>query len=523
MNDSGMRPHTVAFMDFGTNSVRLLVVRIEPNQAYTVLHALKETVRLGEGEFARQHLQPQAIERAIAVAARFADIARAAGAEEIVAVATAAVREAENRRAFLARLFNETGIDLHVVSGREEARLIFLGVAGGIDLGDRTALLIDIGGGSTETSVGSRHEAMYLNSLKLGAVRLSSLFPPRPDGVYEPEDYQRIKTAIRNEASRTLAELRGFSVDVAVGSSGTIENLGDVCFRAFRDRPRQPQDLLTYDELTHGITMLCSMTLEERRRVEGINPLRADIIVGGAAILDCLMKDLGLDEIRISDRGLRDGLLLDYLARHGHADVSHEVSVRFRSVLQLGRACRFNEEHARQTAYLALRLFDSAADAGLHEFGERERELLEYAAYLHHIGSFLTYSGYQKHSHYLVRNAELLGFDDYESSFMSLIVLYHRGSLRQNKDADFATLSSADQGSLFLLSTLLRMAEHLDRGQAGVIKDVGFHVKGSKRIVLDLQTDRDAAVELAALESQQHVIERVLGKKLETNLTAAAV
>jgi len=515
MADAGMRPHTVAFMDFGTNSVRLLVVRIEPNQAYTVLQALKETVRLGEGEFTRHHLQPAAIERAIGVAGRYAEIARAAGAERIVAVATAAVREAENRQTFLNLVRDEAGIDLHVISGREEARLIFLGVVGGIDLADRKACLIDIGGGSTETSIGSQHEALYLNSLKLGAVRLAGQFQPDADGTYSPELYARIKSFIQNEASRTVAELRAFPIDVAVGSSGTIENLADICIRAFRGRPRQWEDLLTYEELTRGIRMLCGMTLEERRRVDGINPLRADIIVAGAAILDCLMQELQITEIRVSDRGLRDGMLFDYLARHGHADVGREVSLRLRSVLQLGRACRFNEEHARQTALLALRLFDSAADADLHELGDRERELLEYAAYLHHAGSFLTYSGYQRHSSYLVRNAEMLGFDDYENVFMSLIILHHRGSSNLKKVPEVSSLSADDQRSLSLLSTLLRMAEHLDRGQSSVVANVRIRVE-AKKLLLDVYSDKDCHVEMTGIESQRDVIDRVFRRRLVT-------
>lgn len=507
----------MAFMDFGTNSVRLLVVRIEPNQAYTVLQVLKETVRLGEGEFARQRLQPRAMERALGAARRFADIARSAGAEQIVGVGTAAIREAENRQAFLSRLHDETGIDLHVVSGKEEARLIFLGVVGGFDLGERNAFLIDIGGGSTETSVGTRHEALYLNSLKLGAIRLSSRFRPNSIGSYSSGLYARTKAYVQNEASRTLAELRAFPIDIAVGSSGTIENLGDVCVRAFRGRPRQPDDMLTYEELSHGVQMLCDLSLDERRQVPGINPARADIIVGGAAILDVLMSELNLVEIKISDRGLRDGLLHDYLARHGHADVGREVPLRLRSVLQLGRACRFIEEHARQTAFLALRLFDSAAAAGLLELGGQERELLEYAAYLHHIGSFLTYSGYQKHSRYLVRNAELLGFDDYESVFISLIILHHRGSLSLKKGGEIASLSPRDQDSLGVLSTLLRMAEHLDRGQAGVISDVKLQTSGTD-LVLEVRASKDSHVEMTSLENQRDVIESVFGRRLEMRL-----
>lgn len=164
----------VAFIDIGTNSVRLLVVRIFPNHSYTVLTQLKHTVRLGEGEFDEHYLQPEAIDRAVLVCQQFATLARASGAGEIIAVATAATREARNQRGFLDRLRQEAEIDVRVVSGLEEARLIYLGVANGVHLGDKQALFVDIGGGSTEIVVGTQRQHRYLNSLKLGAIRLTT-------------------------------------------------------------------------------------------------------------------------------------------------------------------------------------------------------------------------------------------------------------------------------------------------------------------------------------------------------------
>jgi exopolyphosphatase/guanosine-5'-triphosphate,3'-diphosphate pyrophosphatase len=518
-----IRPHTIAFMDFGTNSVRLLVVRIEANQACTVLHQLKETVRLGDGEFVRHLLQPQAVERTVAAARRFADVARAAGAEEIVAVGTAATREAGNRQAFLRKLEAEAGIELRIVSGKEEARLVYLGVASGIDLGARQAFFIDIGGGSTETAVGSHDEALYLNSLKLGAIRLTNQFLRGVEGPISADLYERIRAHVRNEASRTVADLRAFRLDLAVGSSGTIENLADVCVRAFKDRLRQPDDVLTYADLRRGIRTLCSLPLEERRSVPGINPMRADIIIGGAAILDVLMEELGIQELRISDRGLRDGLLRDYLARHGHTDVVSGLPLRNLSVLQLGRACRFNEQHARQTALLALQLFDSARKEQLHALGDWERELLEYAALLHHIGSFLTYTSYQKHSHYLIRNADLLGFDELEVTIMALVVLNHRGSLQRRRDPELAALSPDGQRAVIVLSTLLRLAENLDRGQAGNISSAHLRINGGGRVVLDLTAARDCQVEVSGLESQRDVFNRVFGRRLQLKVRHAEV
>jgi exopolyphosphatase/guanosine-5'-triphosphate,3'-diphosphate pyrophosphatase len=499
-------PHTVAFMDFGTNSIRLLVVRIDPNQSFTILHKLKETVRLGEGEFERNRLQPQAIERAITVATQFAHVAEAAGADEIVAVATAATREAENNETFLHHLKDRAGIDVRIVSGLEEARLIYLGVATGADIGERQALFIDIGGGSTESIIGTQNDHLYLSSEKLGAIRLSAQFLGDDDGPVSSKRYNAIRDYVRTHAARTLHELSMFRIDAAYGSSGTIESLAEV---------GGDPSTLTYKGLQESVRMLCSLPLSKRRDVPGLTPSRADIVVGGAAIIETYMQELGIDRLAVSDRGLRDGLLVDYLLRHGKADLfGADVGLRERSVLQLGRACRFNEEHARTTARLALQLFDSAAASGLHKMGTWERELLEYAALLHHIGGFLTYNGYQRHGHYLVRNAELLGFDQLEIAMMAEMVLYHRGSLPRLAHHEFAMLEHDQQDAVRMLSTFLRVAENLDRSQTNHITAARLGVEKPGRLALELQATRDPQVEISGLDNQRGAIERVFGRKL---------
>ena len=511
-------PHTVAFMDFGTNSVRLLIVRVEANQSLTVLQKLKETVRLGEGEFRDGRLQPEAIDRATDVAVRFAKAARSSGADEIVAVGTAAAREAENAEVLLHRLKDEAGIDLRVVSGQEEARLIYLGVASGMEIGDHMTFFIDIGGGSTETIVGNQNEHFYLHSHKLGAIRLSNLFLTDMDGPVSSQDYEAVRAYIRRSAASTLRELSGFPIELAVGSSGTIESLADVAAR-LKDGSSEP-GRMTYRDLQTTIRMLCSLSLEERRLVPGLTPARADIVIGGAAILDVFMEELGLTEIRASDRGLRDGLLVDYLQRHRQTDLFSELAPRERSVLQLGRTCRFNEAHARATAELALSLFDSARQCGLHSMGAWEREMLEYAALLHHIGSFLTYSGYQKHSHYLVGNADLLGFTQPEITMMALSVLYHRGSLPRRGSPELAALEGHEQDTLRYVSTLIRLAENLDRSQAHNVLSARFVPGSAGRVVLEVDAAHDPQVELSGIENQRDTFERVFSTSLAVQILA---
>ena len=243
---------TVAFMDIGTNSIRFLLVRLHPQQSPTILTQLKQTVRLGEGEFAQQYLQPQAIDRAILVATQFAGLARANGADDIVVVATAATREAANQGKFVQRLQHEAQLDVRVVSGLEEARLIYLGVSSGVHLGDKQALCIDIGGGSTEVIIGTQQCHSYLGSLKLGAMRLTTYFLPGERGPVPPRTYEAIQQYVRHHAVRTFREMRAHRIDLAIGSSGTIENLADVAAQMIYKRPWQRDDVLSYSRPQAG-------------------------------------------------------------------------------------------------------------------------------------------------------------------------------------------------------------------------------------------------------------------------------
>lgn len=511
-----MEARHVAFMDIGTNSIRLLLVRINPNHSTNVLIQLKETVRLGEGEFDDQVLQPEAIDRAVSVSRQFASLIRSYGADDIIAVATAATREAKNQRAFVQRLQEVAQLDVRVVSGQEEARLIYLGVSSGFHLEDKQAFFIDIGGGSTEVILGTQHYYRYLNSLKLGAIRLSTRFPAGMHGVVSPGKYNRILRYVQRHAVHTLREMRAHDIDLAIGSSGTIENLADIAARRFAKRRLQRDDMLTAAQLREIVKALGAMPLKERRRVPGLNPERADIVMAGAAILEAFMQALELPALRISDRGLREGLLMDYLLRHGHAPALQDLSVRQRSVFELGRTCHFDEPHARTTARLALALFDSAGAAKLHPFGAWERELLEYASLLHRIGAFLTYNNYQAHTYYIIiRNANLLGFDETEIAIIATTALFHRKAMPQREHPEFAVLDRQAQKVVRALSLLLRFAESLDRSHAGNVQHVRFRLKSDSHVVLYIYAAQDCQIELWALQKHVSAFEKVLGCRLD--------
>ena len=511
----------VGFMDIGTNSIRLLLARINPNHTFTTRTQQKETVRLGEGEFSKYRLQPAAIQRAVQVCARFARMARSRGAKEIVAVATAATREARNRRQFVNRLKKEAALDVHVVSGKEEARLIWLGVSSGTNLADREAVFIDVGGGSTEVIVGNQQRYRYLDTLRLGAIRLHSMFfKPSETGPVSRGRYKEIQQYVRNAAVHTVQHVRRYKPDLGIGSSGTIMNLAEMASRRSDGRPPARKDLLTLDQLERTVEHLCSLDLANRREVPGLNPERADIIIPGAAIVQTLMEELGLRRIQVSDRSMRDGLPLDHLARGEHARLLRKMTFRERSVLQLGQACDFDEAHARNVARLALGLFDTARQAGLHDMGQWERDLLEYASLLHDVGAFLSFSDHEVHSAYFVRHADLLGFDETEIAILANTVMFHRRNAPRKKHPALAGMSPSAQQIVRVLSVFLRLAESLDRSHMGVVRCAHLLVKGRSKAVLEVNSKEDCQLEIWGVQNHVKVFKRIFERDLSIEQVA---
>ena len=236
MNDKKPGPdgRVVSFIDIGTNSVRLLVVRLNPNHSYSILSQQKQQVRLGEGEFEEEEILPEAIERLVIVCKKLSDLARTFGTDEFVAVATSAMREAANQHEILHLLRQEAMLDVRVISGQEEARLIYLGVSRGIHLGDRQAFFIDIGGGSTEIAIGGERNYQYLESFKLGAIRLSNLhLSGTITGPVSPDQYRKVQQHVKDTIIHSVQKIRKQKPDIAIGSSGTIMNLAEIAHKAF--------------------------------------------------------------------------------------------------------------------------------------------------------------------------------------------------------------------------------------------------------------------------------------------------
>lgn len=487
----------VAFIDVGTNAARLLVVRINPNFSYTIVSQEKEVVRLGEEEFKDNMLKPEAMERAIFVCGKFVELAKTYGATEITAVGTSAIREARNQEDFLQKLFRETGLSVKVISGLEEARLICLGVSSGINIGEQKAVFVDLGGGSTEICIGNQFECFYTNSLRLGAIRLTSRFIGEGwTGPLDTEIYEQMKNYACNRIGVVKAKVKENGVRIAWGSSGTIINLAEISNKLFKRNDNGHSGLtLSRKNLKKLAPILCSLSLEERRKMPAINPERADIIIAGAAIMEAVMEELGLEEINVSHRELRDGMLVDYLSRFEGFRELQKTPMRARSVLHLGRSCSFDEKHSETVAALSLQLFDSAKHIGLHSLGQNERELLRYASILHDVGDFLSFNDHHLHSHYIICNAELLGFDTREIQIMANIARFHRKKLPSKKALKAAGMEENTKECVAILSTFLRFAEKLDRSHSGLVKKAEFVKVNRDQVALEFYSDSDCSFE----------------------------
>jgi len=434
------------------------------SRRFDIITREKATVRLGHGSGEMSELAPDAIERGIATLRRFRQVADGENAI-ITAVATSAVREAANKDDFIRRARDEAGIDVQVISGAEEARLIHLGVQQAVPIYDRQHLVVDIGGGSTEFILAKAGDTKLGRSLKLGAIRLTDRFFQEPSirghQVRECRDYVRAYLA---PIAREINEL-GF--EVAVGSSGTINAIAAMASaRRGREPGRSTNNVsFTRQELAGIVDTLLDAHEPELERVPGLDPRRSDIIVAGALLLEQIFEQLGIEEMIASEYALREGVLLD-LAHGDDPRAFHHLSdIRREGVQRVVDLFERDRAHVEHSTDMALRLFDETQL--LHGLKTDDRDHLEAAGFMHNVGLFISHSAHHKHSYYVIRNNDhLLGFTDREVEIMALVARYHRKGAPSNKHEGFGALDENDQYCVRVLAGLLRVGIALDRSHA---------------------------------------------------------
>jgi exopolyphosphatase/guanosine-5'-triphosphate,3'-diphosphate pyrophosphatase len=435
----------LAAIDVGTNAVRFKLARPRADGALETLHEERDPVRPGEGVFKTGSIPDEVADRLLATLRRYGAVCRRHRAR-VRAVATSAVREARNGNDIVRRARREAGLDLEVISGREEARLICLGVLEGTPSGTRS-LVVDVGGGSTEVAVADGVVPAELYSLALGAVRLTELF--RTAGEVTARKLELMREYASEVAERGIPQRIRPALRRGIGSSGTIRAV--VSFAASPGTAHA-----TLAQLAHAVDDLADMGAAQRRT--RFDPKRAEIIVAGAVVLEAVARRLGLASIAATERGLRDGVLIDLSRRirpNGRGQPLAEA------VIGVGRWFRFDEPHARQVARAALMLFDTLARA--HRLPAAARAHLEAAALLHDVGHALGYQRHHKHTQYIIENVDIPGLSDRERGIVARIARFHRRSPPDTAHAGMQGLSLSTAQVVRKLSTILRVADALDR------------------------------------------------------------
>jgi exopolyphosphatase / guanosine-5'-triphosphate,3'-diphosphate pyrophosphatase len=503
---------TLAALDIGTNSFHLVVARLLDN-GFEIVTREKETVRLGHGGGDMKELSADAIDRGISSLLRMQRVAASHGAT-VRAVATSAVREAKNADVFLTRARREAKVDIEVISGLEESRLIYLGVLQAVPLFDQRLILVDIGGGSTEVLVGERGETLAARSFKLGAVRLTDRF--FPGGTISKESVRDCRSFARSILATFEREVEDFGFDVAVASSGTAETIARMIHAARDDTPLHTFNRFefTVNELQSVIDpLLKKKTSDDRRGTPGLDPARADIIVAGTLVLESVADIFGIKVFVYSEAALREGVLLDTIARLQGGALHHLRDVSRRSIRVLAERCDDDLTHSAHVAALALQLFDSTEPQ--HGLPTEAREYLEAGALLANVGLVISHSKHHLHSYYVIRNSELTGLTDAEIEIIAQIARYHRKSAPKASHAEFGRLSPEDQRLVKTLAGILRVAIGLDRSHDGRVRSVMAQMRNDRLVVEAVaKRGKEISLELYTANERSDLLEEVLGKRV---------
>jgi len=508
----------LAAIDIGTNSLHMIVVRVRPDLSFEVIDREKEMVRLGAGGLDGRALTPEAMHAALQVMSKFRRLADSHGVDEIIAVATSATREAENGSEFLKTIVEKTGIRPRVISGTEEARLIHQAAAYGVGLSGDVGVVIDIGGGSVEITRGVGLTMETGRSFKIGVIRLTERFV-KSDPL-AARDQRKMVRFIENETGKFLGQIVKQGYDRVIGTSGTIQSIGAVALAERGESTMLRNRRIPAKQIRRAKKQLLARDLEERLRVPGLEPRRADLAVAGSILLDALVRRLGAADVTLCDLSLREGLILDYIARHRKeiAQADRYPDVRRRSVFELAERCNYWPEHAQQVAKLATMLFDQTRS--VHGMTDHEREWLEYASILHDVGVHISYERHHKHSYYLIKNGDLRGFDPEEVENIALIARYHRQAPPKRSHDGYGDLKRKRRRRIRRLAAMLRLAEGLDRSHSQPVASLELHDRGDDGL-LQLRATGDAELELWAAARHAAEFERFIGKPVRVEVSAA--
>ncbi|WP_289023210.1 Ppx/GppA phosphatase family protein [uncultured Salegentibacter sp.] len=505
----------IAAIDLGTNSFHAVLVDIYPDGSFRTVNKLKEMVSLAEKGL-EDRLSDEAINRGLEALRRIKFLCDSYKVENILAYATSAIREAENGGDFIKEVGEQIGIRVRAISGKMEAEMIGLAIKHSIVLTKEPVLMIDIGGGSVEFIIGNHNQFIYYNSLKLGVARMTAEFV-ESDPI-EENDIKKLQDHYKKELPEILKLAKKHKVKTIIGSSGTMENIGQmVAGRSSLTAERSLNELeFTARNFQELYSDFIKLDRKQRKKENGLEEKRIDIINAGMILVQFLIEKLGVANIKISEAALREGMILNFIETKKdqlNLDlVANFKDPRRRSVYELLRKTNWIEAHSRHVANFSLQLFDVFKEE--LELKESDRELLEYASLMHDIGYYISYRKHHKHALYLIKYSDLLGFKEDEINIMANVSRYHRKSTPHKRHKPYKQLSKKLRKRVKKLSAILRLADGLDRSHYQNVHKLEINNK-KETIELLITTHSDPELEIWGALRKGGLLEKLTGKKLK--------
>ena len=460
---------TLAAIDVGSNAMRLAIGFMDHSRKLHIVEDLREPVRLGQDVFTKGSISLETTQRAIQAFRHFKELIDQHQVIKTRAVATSAVRESRNRDAFLKKVFQSSGIELKPINAEEEALLVYLAVSKKIPLEDKTAMLIDIGGGSVEITLARHGKILATESFQMGAVRLLQVLDQKKYG--EKKFNLMVQEYVEAARKRFNQKLAGKKIEVCVGTGGNLDTL-----LSLKKQLLSKEDIfVTKNELEVLNKRLRKISYDERITRYGLRPDRADVILPAITVLQKVMEVGHVNRVQIPNVGVKEGLLIDMVSEllTGKPPVHRDEVLA--SVRQIGAKYSYDEHHAHTVSRLALDLFERTKK--FHRLGDENRLLLEAAAHLHDIGQFVSYASHHKHSYYLIRAAQLIGLKPEQVEMIANIARYHRKAMPKMTHENYRLLPPRERLVVCKLGAILRVADAMDHDHSSKVQDFRIQYK----------------------------------------------
>jgi exopolyphosphatase/guanosine-5'-triphosphate,3'-diphosphate pyrophosphatase len=491
---------TIAAIDVGSNAIRLAIANVTANGECQTVYSAREPVRLGQDVFGKGAISSQTFDRAVQAFIDFKRKLDEHAVTHVKAVGTSALREATNRDALSKAIHKATGIEISIIGGEEEARLIHVAAKEAINLKSKVALLIDIGGGSVEVVLANDTTVLCTESYAMGSVRLLKILDEKAG----EERFNQLVTEYVDATQRRLAqEIGNQKIDVCVGTGGSIESIGDLRRELFDKNSDQK---VTAEELKSLVKKLRGTTFEQRIQELRLRPDRADVIVPAAIVLQRIVQQAGVAEVLIPGIGLKDGVLLEIVSQLRDQEKRIHREQVLESARRLGKKYSFDEKHATIVARMATEIFDQTQ--AVHELDPEARLILEVAALLHDIGHYVSVMNHHKHTFYLIQSSPLVGLTQLQMDMVANVARYHRKSMPKLQHKPYEDLPPKQRLTISKLAAILRLADALDHEHASTVHSVEVEYK-RPRFVFRLKGKGDMLLEKWALAAKRDLFESV--------------